>query len=220
MRTFIRHLLALGLLTGLCFLFVWGRSAIHPLHRFNRAAADASYLLLCLTLIIGPLVKIVPSLRFLLPWRRELGIAFTVAAVLHVIVYSSRYDFAVLRFFSEVTGEGETRLLEDAFGIANIIGLVALLYAAVLFITSNDIAQGILGRGWKFLQQQSYTLFVLVLLHVALFLYMVIKAEPPTAFVRKIFVGAGLVTIGFQLTGYFLTVWQRSQLRRGRRRQL
>lgn len=36
--------------------------------------------------------------------------------------------------------------------------------------TSNDFSQRTLGRGWKFLQRQTYTLFVLTWLHTAGFL--------------------------------------------------
>ncbi len=216
MRTLFRHLLALGLLIGLTYLFMMGREELHALHFFNRAVADASYILLCLTLIIGPLVKIVSSLRFLLPWRRELGIAFVVSAVVHILIYASSFQWDVLRFFTETSRQGEVSLLENHFAISNWIGLIALLYALVLGLTSNDVAQKMLGKGWKFLQQQSYTLFVLVVVHVAIFIYLVFQPEVEIGFFKPVFIGAGLVTIGFQTAGFILTVWQRSRLRRRR----
>ncbi len=44
---------------------------------------------------------------------------------------------------------------------------MALGYALVLAATSNDFSQRRLGRGWRFLQRQAYTLFVLSWLHTA-----------------------------------------------------
>lgn len=219
MRTLIRHVFALALLIGITVVFLFLRSDVHALHRFNRSVADASYLLLCLTLILGPLVKMVPRLRFLLPWRRELGIAFTVSALVHVVIYARSFNWSLLRFFAESNQNGGTRLLENAFAISNIIGVIALLYALVLFVTSNDFAQNILGKGWKFLQQQSYTLFVLVILHFALFIYMVTDGESADPFVKPVFLAGGILTIFFQLSGYFLTVWQRSRQRRRKQKQ-
>ncbi|NIP26921.1 MAG: hypothetical protein GWO38_24670, partial [Phycisphaerae bacterium] len=115
MRTIIRHLLALAVLFGLTQLFSIGREGMHPLHLFNRNVADASYILLCMTLILGPLVKIVPPLRFLLPWRRELGIAFVVAALLHVTIYTAHFRWDVFRFFTETSQQGDATLLDNAF---------------------------------------------------------------------------------------------------------
>jgi hypothetical protein len=51
----------------------------------------------------------------------------------------------------------------------NWVGLFALGFASVLAVTSNDWSQRLLGRSWKFLQRQAYTLFVLVWLHTAAF---------------------------------------------------
>ncbi len=219
MRTIIRHLLALAVLFGLTQLFSIGREGMHPLHLFNRNVADASYILLCMTLILGPLVKIVPPLRFLLPWRRELGIAFVVAALLHVTIYTAHFRWDVFRFFTETSQQGDATLLDNAFSISNWLGLLALSYAVVLAITSNDIAQNILGRGWKFLQQQSYTLFVLVAVHTLIYLYLVFNPNNTPGYFRQVFLVASGVTIFMQVSGYLLTVWQRSRIRRRRKPQ-
>lgn len=219
MRTIIRHILALALLIGLINLFSIGREGLHTLHFFNRNVADASYILLCLTLTIGPLVKFVPPLRFILPWRRELGIAFAVAALMHVAVYTARFGWDFTRFFTETSEQGQTSFLDNPFAISNWVGLLALLYAVVLALTSNDIAQKSLGKGWKFLQQQSYTLFVLVGIHILIFLYMVFKPNTEPGHFNPAFIVASAVTIVMQSAGYLLTVWQRSRLRRKRRIQ-
>ena len=52
---------------------------------------------------------------------------------------------------------------------ANWAGLIALGAAMVLAATSNDWSQRRLGRGWKFVHQQAYTVFVLTWLHIAAF---------------------------------------------------
>lgn len=216
MITWIRHLLALALLIALTYLFSLGREGLHTLHFFNRNIADASYIMLCLTLIIGPLVKFVGPLRFLLPWRRELGIAFVVAAVLHVTIYAASFRWNVTRFFLENNRQGEAILLENPFSIANWIGLLAIAYALVLGLTSNDIAQKMLGKGWKFLQQQSYTLFVLVAIHTLIFLYLVFDPNEELGHFQEVFIWVSLATIVMQTAGYLLTVWQRARLRRRR----
>jgi sulfoxide reductase heme-binding subunit YedZ len=216
MQTLVRHLLALGLLIGLIYLFSFGRDSLHALHRFNRAIADASYILLCLTLILGPLIKFVSRLRFLLPWRRELGIAFVVSAVIHVLIYASSFQWDLTRFFSEANRQGEAVMLENPFSIANWIGLIALVYALVLGSTSNDVAQKLLGKGWKFIQQQSYTLFVLVVLHAAIFLYLVFNPQAENGYFRPLFIIFGSLAVGLQAAGFILTVRQNARLRRRR----
>lgn len=217
MKTLLRHILALILLVVLIYLSSLGREELESLHFFNRTVADASYLLLCLTLVIGPLVKFVPRLRFLLPWRRELGIAFMVAAGVHVLIYTSHFRWDVLRFFSDTNQQGRVRLLENPFAISNWIGLLALLYAVILGLTSNDVSQRMLGKGWKFLQQQSYTLFVLVLFHIAIFLYLVLNPRREPGYFPPIFIVAGVITILLQTAGYLITVRRNYRLRRRHR---
>jgi DMSO/TMAO reductase YedYZ heme-binding membrane subunit len=219
MQTIFRHVLALATLIGLIYLSSIDREGLHTLHFFNRNVADASYILLCMTLTIGPLVKIVPPLRFLLPWRRELVIAFTVSAGVHVAIYAAGFGWNVTRFFAERNPQGESVLLETPFAISNWVGLLALIYAFILALTSNDIAQGVLGKGWKFLQQQSYTLFVLVGIHTLIFLFMVFNPDSEFGHFKSVFILASAVTIVMQSSGYLLTVWQRSQIRRKRKAQ-
>ncbi len=58
------------------------------------------------------------------------------------------------------------------FGIANLLGLVAILYGLLLAFSSNDLSQKFLGgSAWKFLQQIVYIFWTLILLHTAYFLY-------------------------------------------------
>lgn len=203
MKTWFRHLTAILLLAALSWLFASGREDLHPVHLWNRRIADAAFVLLCLTLFIGPAGRFVPALNVFLPWRRELGIAFAVGAGLHVLIYVRGVEWDWLRFFARAEG-GETVLLQNAYAAANWIGLIALLYGLVLAVTSNNLSQRLLGRGWKFLQQQSYTLFMLTVLHAGVLLYLAI--ETGYGIFRPVFWGLTLLTIFLQVAGYIRAV--------------
>lgn len=207
----IRSLLALLLTALLVWLSTLGREDLAQVHTWNRAFADAAYLLLCLTLMLGPLARFWKEISSSLAWRRELGIAFTASAILHVVIYAQTYDYNFLRFFTR-QDHLTTFLAHDAFAAAMWIGLFALLYALVLTITSNNFSQRLLGKGWKFLQQQSYTLFVLSMLHTFLLLYLVIQMG--FGAFKPLFWIASFLAISLQLAGYFKTVYLASRQRR------
>ena len=64
-------------------------------------------------------------------------------------------------------------MLQHGFGLANVVGILALVYGTTLALTSNDRSQRYLGGAvWKFLQQGAYVLWALVLLHTVDFLYL------------------------------------------------
>ena len=161
-----RHVAAVVVTMGL-MLLVWrlpgGRNDLDGVELWNKVLADTSLILLCLILMLGPMARFVPRMRRLVPWGRELGIAMFVTAGLHVVVlFDGSWDvielsFGFNGFFSD----------ESFWKAANWVGLVALAYALALAATSNDFSQRRLGRGWKFLQRQAYTLFVLAWLHTA-----------------------------------------------------
>ncbi len=212
-KALVRHAFAVALLIGLAWLFSLGRADLPSVHFWNRIFADAGFVLLCFILMIGPLGRFVPAFNALLPFRRELGIAFAVAASLHVLVYARSLDFDFTRFFAG-TEHHETILLANAFASANWIGLIALVYGLILALTSNDFSQRLLGRGWKFLQQQSYTLFILVVLHTGILVYLVIHTG--YGIFRPFFWGLTSLTVLFQLAGYLRTVSLQSRLRNPR----
>lgn len=136
---------------------------------WNVVMAYISLVLLCLVLILGPVARLVPRLRKFVPWGRELGIAMFVTASLHLLILMDG-GWDILGFFFERNPIGAhaewTELLQtDIWTAANWVGLLALAYALVLAATSNDSSQRLLGRGWKFVQRQAYTLFVLTWMH-------------------------------------------------------
>ena len=214
MKFLIRHLLAMALLIVLLALFSLQREGLETQYLWDRMSADASFVLLCLILMIGPAAKFMPRLRFLLPWRRELGIAFFVGAVLHVTVYTNLLRWSsFVKLFARVEGS-EIIFYKDSFGTGNWVGLAALLYAAVLAGTANDLSQQWLGKAWKFLQQQVYTLFVLVFIHAVFLLYLVIE-DGRGIFPPALWIFSGLAIL-FQLAGFWRTVWLHTQRRRAK----
>lgn len=164
-----RHLAAFGLTLGLLWYF-WSVHDQAPRSGdgsvlWDKVFADASVVLLCLILMLGPLARFVPRVRRFVPWGRELGIAMFVTAVVHVLLIVSPLgeDGWIDHIGGSVSGE-------DAWDAANMAGWLAFAAALVLAGTSNDASHRLLGRGWKFVQRQAYTLFALAVLHSVVWL--------------------------------------------------
>lgn len=147
-----------------------------PEMRLWRAVGDAGLILLFLALVLGPLAKLWPRALGLLPYRRELGVWFGLFALLHTLLVLNgwaRWD--ALRFlgYEFVPQLGRVARLEPGFGLSNLLGLVAMIFALILMATSTDWAVRRLGgKAWKYLQLSSYTIFYLSSLHTAYFLFM------------------------------------------------
>jgi sulfoxide reductase heme-binding subunit YedZ len=170
-----------------------------PLQVTQAILADTSFALLCLVLMLGPVARFVPRVRRVVPWGRELGIAMFVTAGLHVVMlYGWSWDG--LRHFFGSDGFFDA---DDVGTAANWVGLVALGYALVLAATSNDFSHRRLGRGWKFVQRQAYTLFVLTWLHTAG--WILIDGNYGQSFIPW-FWGFTLMAVVAQLSGFIHTV--------------
>jgi DMSO/TMAO reductase YedYZ heme-binding membrane subunit len=166
-----RHAAAVSLVVVLMLQFVWlqpGPDYEGPPYLSNLVLADTSLVLLCLILMLGAVARFTPRLRPVVPWARELGIGMFVTASLHVVILLAPNDDIWVPFLGERTSFG-MELGTDFWGAANWVGLIALGYALILAAISNDLSQRWLGRGWKFVQRQAYTLFVLAWLHTAAF---------------------------------------------------
>ena len=170
-----RHLLVL-LAGGLgAYAFMESRAQWSEMHRWNRAVGDMSLVLIALSMAIGPLARLWPVFRTAIPWRRELGLYGVLLAVAHtVIILGGWVEWDLIRLFGyelhPVTGVYV--MLQHGFGLANVIGIVGLLYGIVIALVSNDWSQRLLtGPVWKFLQQGAYVLWVLIIVHTAYFLY-------------------------------------------------
>lgn len=213
-------LLAAGLGT---YGFLESRAEWSEMHRWNRAVGDVSLVLIALSMAIGPIARLSAAFRGALPWRRELGIHGVLLAIAHtLIILAAWVEWDLMRLFGYQLHPrtGDYVMLLHGFGLANVIGIVALLYGLVLALVSNDWSQRRLGGSvWKFLQQGTYVLWMLIVIHTAYFVYLHFQdfhrrgPEPNWAQAPL----AGLVIFIVLLQGAaFLKTWRS---RRGSRRR-
>lgn len=144
--------------------------------RLWRAVGDAAIVLLALSLAVGPASRLFPFLSALGRWRRQLGIWTALTALVHSVLVLWQwvfFDLGRLMGYEFVPQLGYTARLEPGFGLANLMGIVAMTWLLVLLATSSDVAMRRLGPGvWSWLQNFSHVVFYLVVLHAAYFLYM------------------------------------------------
>lgn len=143
--------------------------------RLWRAFGDAAIVLLLLALAIGPLSRLHPRGVLLLPWRRQVGIWAAVMAVVHsVLIIDGWARWSVQRFlgYEFVPQLGREARMEPGFGLANLVGLVAVLWMIVLLATSSDRAVSFLGpQSWKWVHGGANVVFYLAILHSGYFLF-------------------------------------------------
>lgn len=172
-----RHAVVVSMSIGVGAAFWFGRLDWDPEMRLWRSVGDTSLLLLYATLVVGPLVRIAPNgiTTGFLVFRRQTGIWFGVLALVHTaLVWDgwARWDIGRLFGYEFVPQLGRVARLEPGFGLANLMGLAAVLITIPLLITSGDWAMRKLGGAtWKFLHYGTYTIFWLVALHTAYFLF-------------------------------------------------
>ena len=144
--------------------------------RLWRAVGDASIVLLALSLAVGPAGRLIPAVARIGRWRRQLGIWTALTALVHTVLVLEgwvAFDLGRLMGYEFVPQLGRTARLEPGFGLANLMGLVAMAWLLVLLATSSDLAVRRLGAGvWAWLQGFAHVVFYLAVLHAAYFLYM------------------------------------------------
>ena len=69
-----RHIIVLLIVIIGTYAFIESRSQWSEMHRWNRAVGDMSFVLIALSMMIGPLSRLSKIARSAIPWRRELGI--------------------------------------------------------------------------------------------------------------------------------------------------
>lgn len=213
-----RHLIVMALGALVMAAFYASRPEFSPMHRWNRAFGDASIVLIAAAMAVGPLSRISPKFRFLLPWRRELGIYSVILAGIHTVIILAgwiEWDFVLLFGYAIHPATGTYVMLQQGFGLSNAIGIVALLYGLVLAATSNDLSMRKLGSSvWKFVQQGAYVLWILVVAHTAYFVYLHfqtfhVNAPPPNwAQIPMIILVGSVLALQFAA---FLKTWSRRQ---------
>ena len=159
-NTFKQHFIV-GLFS-LVLVFVMGNFMGTP---WPAAFARTSFFLLFLTLFVGPFMRLRKPAQVASPlqipstWRGELGIWFTLTGLMHFVLLA--VDRPITSFI-EIGGGG--------YGLANLLGLVALLFALILAATSCSAAIKYLGvQSWKWIQSFSYVIFYLVVGHILYF---------------------------------------------------
>ncbi len=171
-----RHALIVLLALLLVYLFGVVHGQWSDMHRWNRATADASFVLLTITMALGPTAQLWPRLRLLIPFRRELGIYAVMLAAIHTVIILGGWivwDFARLFGFEFHPGLGRYVMVQHGFGLANAVGILALVYGLTLALTSSDRLVRLLGGPvWKFVQRAAYVLWALVVVHTGYFLFL------------------------------------------------
>ncbi len=218
----LRHLGVLALGAALIWLFAGLRAEWSPMHRWNRAIGDASLILVAASMALGPLSRLWRRATRWLAWRRELGIWGFGAGLVHagfILFGWVQLDWPRL-FGMEFHPQFQRYVMFDkGFGIANVIGILALLYALGLSLSSNNFSQRLLGQSvWKFMQRGAYVLWMLIVVHTAYFLYMHFldfhRAVPEPNLLQWPF--AGLVGLVLALQG--AATWRTWRLSAGRLR--
>lgn len=169
----IRHLVIGSAAIFLVYIFLVSRSEWSAMHAWNRAFANVSLLFLVITIMIGPLSRFHNLFARFLSWRRELGIWCSIMALLHVyVLFQGWFYWEPIRLIIGVNQETGQLSFDPGFTLANLVGTVGLAYLLLLALISNNKAIEVIGkRGWDYLQQKSGTLYILVVLHTAFFLF-------------------------------------------------
>ena len=179
----------------------------------------SALVLLVLALALGPLARLNRRFTPWLPWRRQLGSWFALVALAHGVLVVHGWARWSLRGFLgyEVIPElGREVRLEPGFGLANLVGAIALAFALVLAATSSDRALRRLGASaWRWLHHGARFVFYLTLLHAGYFLFLHYtlsfhKAVPPPDWFRMPFVLTGIALLGLQVTAFVKTATTRT----------
>ncbi|MBT5772834.1 MAG: hypothetical protein HOH95_00485 [Dehalococcoidia bacterium] len=211
----LRNAAAVAVGLAVAYLFWTSRPLWDPEMRLWKSVGDASLILLYATLIPGPLARLAPRTARLIPWRRELGIWFGVFALVHTFLILdgwARWSLQRLLGYEFIPELDRYARLEPGFGLANLIGIAAVLITIALLATSTDWALHRLGASaWKFLHNSVYIIFWLILLHTAYFLFIHYsphfhRLPPPPDWFRYPFLILTLGLIALQTTAFINTI--------------
>ncbi len=154
----IRNKFAYHLTVALMSVFLIGILHFSGIE-LGRAIAGTAFILLFLTLIIGPIMKLwkpaMEALPWNLPWswRGELGIWFTIISILHIlfVFYGRQWDIS--SYLANMR-------------LSDLTAFIAIFLALVLAVTSLNRIIRFLGIScWRWLQSFAYVIFYLVGAH-------------------------------------------------------
>ncbi len=225
---FLRHLFIGGLGLILVYLFYlsyqsWGVvPALWPDwsidHAFWRSFAHAAFILLFLTLIIGPLAKLWPWFARFIPWRRELGIWFAILSAGHGYAILDRWAlWDIQRFFGleYVEALGGYAMFRPELGIMNMMAVIIFPMIMLLAITSSDRAVSFLGiSSWKWVHNSLvHVIFYIIVLRWVLYAFFFFqpaipdfKMYPPIWFLYP-FLWMALFVVILQTVAFIKTVF-------------
>lgn len=213
----VQHLAVAALSAGLFALFWFTRLSWTTDMRLWRAVGDVAIVLLFLSLAMGPAGRLFGPAARALRWRRAVGIWAGVTALVHgVLVFWGWTQWSVPRLlgYEFIPQLGRTARLEPGFGLANLLGIVALVWLIVMTATSFDRAVRALGpSAWKWLHTSAYVVFYLSGLHAAYFLFMHYtesfhRAVPPPNWFRFPLLVLAIAVLALQMAAFGVT-WSR-----------
>lgn len=141
-RQAVAQNVGVGALAAVLFAVFWfSRLEWVPDMRLWRAVGDVAVVLLFLALSMGPAGRVWRTAARAPSWRRAVGIWAAAAALTHaVLVFWGWTQFSVTRLlgYEFVPQLGRTVRLEPGFGLANLLGVVALVWLLVMMVTSFD----------------------------------------------------------------------------------
>ena len=216
--TVLHHAVVATVAALLVVGFWLSRMEWSPDMRLWRAVGDSAVVLLFVSLALGPAARLFRPVGRWLPWRRQFGVWAGVASVIHsFLVIDGWARWSVDRFLGyEFVPQLQREVrLEPGFGLANLIGLVALAWMLLLLATSSDRALRFLGpAAWKWLHNGAYVVFYLAVIHAAYFLFMHYtlsfhRAPPPENWFRFPLLFAGLTVLALQWAAFVQTVRRR-----------
>ncbi|MGE4612264.1 MAG: hypothetical protein AAED33_12905 [Paracoccaceae bacterium] len=93
------------------YAFLESRAEWSEMHRWNRAVGDMSFVLISMSMAMGPLFRLITKVRGLIAWRRELGIYGVLLAIVHLIIILVGWvEWDLIQIFGPVPSR---RLLRD-----------------------------------------------------------------------------------------------------------
>lgn len=215
----------MGVIGALIVYLVWlVNDTWSPDMRLWKAFGGGSFFLLWFTVFIGPAARLWRPLTRFITWRRESGVWFVLVLLVHgYLVLDGWVRWNVWEFLGyQYIPELETYLrAEPGFGLANLMGLVALLFALALAATSFDRAVSFLGiSSWKWLHMLVYVIFYLSALHTIYYAFIHFTPSPqrilmglPTNYpvnpLRFYYLAAILSVLIAQMGAFAKTVYQK-----------
>lgn len=171
----MRHASVFVISLGLLGLFSLVHDQWEPLHRWNRAFGDTALVLLALTLSLGPLATLFKGARSWLQWRRQTGIWTMVCALAHVaIILHAWVEWHLIRLFGFEFSPmfGRYIMHQQGFGLANVAGILALVFGLMLLLTSNDRSvRWLTPSVWQYLHRGAVLFWWLAIVHIGYFLF-------------------------------------------------